>query len=298
MAPNLGREAVPWAEDTWDHINAVVHDEMKRICVARRFLPIVPLADALTVPADTIDTLGRTLSINEAAVTPLVEIWVEFALTKQQVEDEARLGTAVTLATRAANLLAQGEDLLLYRGEPAALQEPLFAAGRINRRAGPGPHGLSAEADLADPDPETGQVVHVQFSEEGGGRYGENTFTAVSDAYARLQGRGHYGPYALTLQTVAYADTYAPLRTTLIMPADRIRPLVDGRLYGTGTLPVATGVLLSTGGNSGDLVIGRDAITAFVQQDTEGLWRFRVFERFAHRDKDNTARILLTFAQA
>jgi uncharacterized linocin/CFP29 family protein len=85
------------------------------------------------------------------------------------------------------------------------------------------------------------------------------------------------------------------------MPADRIESLVDGRFYGTGTLPEEPellGVMLSWGGNTIDLVIGRDAITAFVQEDNEGLYRFRVFERFALRDKDPSSRMLLRFQLA
>jgi hypothetical protein len=46
------------------------------------------------------------------------------------------------------------------------------------------------------------------------------------------------------------------------------------------------------------MVVSRDATTAFVQEDNEGLYRFRVFERFALRDKDPTSRILLEFQQA
>jgi uncharacterized linocin/CFP29 family protein len=79
------------------------------------------------------------------------------------------------------------------------------------------------------------------------------------------------------------------------MPADRIKPLMDSGLFGTGTLPKLNGLLLSIGGNTIDLVIGKDAITAFMQEDGEGLYRFRVFERFAVRDKDITGRVRLGF---
>jgi uncharacterized linocin/CFP29 family protein len=90
-------------------------------------------------------------------------------------------------------------------------------------------------------------------------------------------------------------NTFAPLKSTLIMPADRIKPLVTGGFYGTGTLPPFTGVLVSLGGNTMDLVVGMDAITAFLQEDTEGGCQFRVFERFTLRVKDVTAVIKLDF---
>ncbi|MEU9917798.1 hypothetical protein [Streptomyces sp. NPDC051001] len=55
--------------------------------------------------------------------------------------------------------------------------------------------------------------------------------------------------------------------------------------------------MLSLGGNTLDLVVGQDAVTAFVQEDNEGLYRFRVFERLALRDKDRTGRILLKYQE-
>jgi Encapsulating protein for peroxidase len=199
------------------------------------------------------------------------------------------------LATRAANLLAQGEDLLINQGNDAVKHNSLFTEGRIHTRAGPGPVGLVNRESLSDG---KDQVLDVEFTNAKEQRYGEETFGVVERAYARLQGLGHYGPYALVLPPGPNADTRAPLKTTLIMPADRIASLVDGRFYGTGTLPEIPellGLMLSWGGNTIDLVVGRDATTAFLQEDSEGLYRFRVFERFALRDKDPTSRFLLKF---
>jgi len=300
---NLGREKLPWAQELWDRLDSAVHEEIHRILVARRKVPVVPMADALTVPADTVIQGGGNglLQVNEAEVRSVIEIWAEFALTKQQVEGEATLSTAVTLATRAANLLAQAEDLLINQGDPIIKDHPVFTTGRVHTRAGPGPAGLAVPGSLPDPE---NQIIPVPFSDADAGKYGENTFTGVSLGYSLLQGRGHYGPYTLILPTEPYADTHAPLKDTLIMPADRINPLVEGRFYGTGTLPgtqpddeKSFGVLLSLGGNTLDLVIGRDATVAFVQEDNEGMYRFRVFERFALRDKDPSGRVLLDFAR-
>jgi uncharacterized linocin/CFP29 family protein len=138
--------------------------------------------------------------------------------------------------------------------------------------------------------------------------FGENTFAAVADAYARLQANGQYGPYALVLQTIPYADAIgraiAAQGVVVVTPADRIKALVS-YFYGTGTLPGAlsgsttqaiNGVLLSLGGNTMDLVVGMDATTAFHQVDDDGLYRFRVSERFALRTKDNTAIVAFEFA--
>ena len=311
---NLGRDKLPWSQEIWNRIDQAVHDECHRTKVARKFLPIYgPVSPGeLTVTSDTI-LAGQTLTVNEAATIPLLELLVEFTLTLQQVEREAELMTAVTLATRAANLLSQAEDVVLFQGQSAidgngGQRHPLFAQNRVIARSGPAGVGLARA-----PGGNAVQVIQVPSLQPVTPgqplRFGETTFAAVSGAYSRLQsGNGlqqaHYGPYALVLHNEPYADTYAPLTSTLIMPADRIKPLMTAGFFGTGTLPATgpaahqretTGILVSLGGNTMDLVVGMDTITAFLQEDTQGQYRFRVYERFAMRLKDASSVIRLEF---
>jgi len=307
---NNGREKVPWSEEIWDRIDQAVHAECQRTKIAAKFLPMYGPIDpkARTVPSDRIEVLEvpallasfPILNVDEAAETPIVEIQVQFQLTPQQVEDEQKLMTAVTLATRAANQLAQGEDLLIFQGDNA-LQSPLFAQNRVQLRSGSPGAGLLnlAEQDI--------QIVPVEplpprQPEDTQTRWGENAFGAVARAYSILQsGEGlaqaHYGPYAVVFQHVPYADTYAPLATTLIMPADRIKPFVKEGFYGTGTLPPLRGFMVSLGGNTMDLVMARDATTDYLQTDPDGRYRFRVFERFAVREKDPTSAVRFEFGE-
>jgi hypothetical protein len=92
------------------------------------------------------------------------------------------------------------------------------------------------------------------------------------------------------------------------LTADRIKPLMTAGFFGTGTLPpnpgappvvplVAPyyGVLVSLGGNTMDLVMGLEPLVAFMQEDTNGNFRFRVLERFALRVKDTTGIVILQF---
>ncbi len=258
----------------------------------------------------------QTLTVNEATIFPLIELVVEFTLTPQQVEREEELMTAVTLATRAANLLKQAEDITIFQGrraiEPGPDQHPLFRDRKVRVRSGPAEASLVFAPEENDDSSRQIVSVHPRDAAVDPRRYGENTFEAVADAYARLQGgeglaQAHYGPYVLVLHHRPYADTYAPLPVTLITPADRIKPLVEAGFYGTGTLPELpepsgtdtlpklTGILMSLGGNTVDLVIGMDATTAFLQEDPEGLYRFRVYERFALRLKDPSAVMRLEF---
>src|SRR5512132_4207580 len=316
---NNGRDKVPWDSETWDRIDQAVHAECQRTKIAAKFLPMYGPIDpkARTVPSDRVEVLEvaalrptalrapvtgpiPVLDVDEAAETPIIEIQAQFQLTPQQVHDEQHLMTAVTLATRAANHLSQGEDLLIFQGE-GALQSPLFAQNRVQLRSGrPGVGLLNLAAqDIqiipVDPLPPR-QPADTQT------RWGENAFAAVARAYSILQsGEGlaqaHYGPYALIFQHVPYADTYAPLATTLIMPADRIKPLVTEGFYGTGTLPPFRGFMVSLGGNTMDVVMAREPTTAFLQEDPDGRFRFRVFERFTVREKDQTSVVRCEFGE-
>ena len=295
---NFGRENLDWSPELWNRIDQAVSAETMRTKVATKFLPHFEVAsDALTVPAETVKTNESTLIVDEAAVTPLIEIWVEFTLTPQQVEREVELMTAVTLATRAANILSEAEDILLFRGDTAIEKHPLFQNGKVSFRSGPAGTGLLKDEFPFGDD----QVIEVPAIDAAEKRFGEKTFEAVAEGYSRLQSgydgqtQAHYGPYALVLHTIPYADTYAPLRSTLIMPADRIAPLVPAGFHGTGTLPELIGLLISLGGRTMDLVIGCDTTTAFMQEDPEGRYRFRVLERFALKLKDPTAIIKLRF---
>jgi uncharacterized linocin/CFP29 family protein len=314
---NNGRDKIHWSKDVWDRIDKAVHAEMLRTRVAQKFLPIRPVFPRTTsVPSDFITAPNPndpTFTVDEGATTRLNEFWVEFSLTPQQVDHETgdlmELGhsTAVTLATRAANALARFEDNVIFQGANAfANGAPANAPGVFNR-------GVPLDSGLldlpiggaADPPqlPPVQDVPVAPLDPANPGVYGSNTFQAVARAYALLQGVGQYGPYALVLPTIPYADTYAPVAAGLVITADRIKPLMTSGFYGTGTLPtanlpnnaVSAGVLISLAGNVTDLVIGLDATTAFMQVADNGHYVFRVVQRFAVRLKDTSGVIRLDF---
>jgi uncharacterized linocin/CFP29 family protein len=287
-----GQDRLPWNDEIWHRIDSSVKAESLRRPPASAFLPRVdPTMGALTTDSDTTLLDTPQLSINEAATFPLVEVWVEFALTPQQVEREMELMTACTLAKRASNVLAQATDLLIFQGDAACSGDPLFTDRLARVRSGPaGPGLVNAVAAGAE-----AQRIHVGAIPAADHRFGDRTFEAVTEGRARLESQGHYGPYALILHTIPYADTFAPLAVTLATPASLLKPIVGAGFYETGTLPPLTGLLISVGGNSMDLVVGCDATTTFLQQDAEGKYVFRVYERFALRVKDSSAILRLDF---
>jgi uncharacterized linocin/CFP29 family protein len=305
---NPGQDKLEWSQSIWDNINKAVQEEAKRTKIAAQFLPphVTDVSDT-TIPSDQVNL--RTvplLTVNEDDKTSLIEIWTEFALTKQQYDKEEHLMTAVTLAINAVNKLSRAEDLLIFQGSQGVTDD-LFKTRTVNIRVS----NLDKIVGLL-PSAPANQVISVEPTEVNANdpsqnRYGENTFGAVARGYSILQ-RTHYGRDALVLPTNPFADTWAPLRTTLIMPADRIKGLVGDRFYSTSTLPnqftapnqqptTPQGLLVALDGNTMDLVMGMDPTTAFMQIDGEGLYRFRVFERFTLRLKDPQAVVRLEFQQ-
>jgi uncharacterized linocin/CFP29 family protein len=267
---SLGREALNWSGEVWSAIDLAVHEESVRAGVAAKLVPLRgPLPQAVTVPAEAIDPL--TLRVDESSVLPLVELTVDFSLTRQQVEQEAELGTAATLARRAATLLTQAEDLVVLQGDAALAAGLLGGAVKARGPAGVGLVEAAAETAAAN----------------GGGLFG-----AVASAFSTLQASSHNGPYGLLVDADEYAAAFKVPKGELVYAAERLRGLVQA-FYGTAAMPAGRGVLVSVGGDTVDLVIGSDPTVAFLGIDDDDRFGFRVVERFVLRVKDPTACVRL-----
>jgi uncharacterized linocin/CFP29 family protein len=272
---SLGREALNWSAETWTAIDRAMHEENLRAGVTAKVIPLLgPLPDALAVPAETID--AEAMKVDEDRLLSLVELSIEFLLTRKQVDLEQELGTAVTLARRAASLLTQAEDLAVLQGDAGLTNGQMPNGVRAQGTAGPGLVALAADT-------------------VGGDGGAEGILRAVAEAYALLQARSHTGPYGLLLDPVRYAATVQPAEGTSVLVSERIRGLVQG-FFGTAALPKDSGILVSVGGDTVDLVVGADPTVAFLSIDGEDRFRFRAFERLALRVKDPSACVRLKLA--
>jgi uncharacterized linocin/CFP29 family protein len=305
---DLGYDKIPrWSTEIWDSINNAVADEHKLTAIAAKFLtpPVPDTTMDGTVAADTVLAGDDgVLSVDETETRSIVEIAVRFKVRKGQVDNEAQMKTAESMAIRAANLLAKGEDLLIFQGL-AALDEPLFKSKAV-ALISPHPNSLGNHLDslLFPKNPQTITVEPAEANTNPAlSIYGENTYAAVAQGYATLQ-EHHYGRQALVLPTTIYADTYATRTTTLDIPAitaDRIKGLIGDRVYGTSILPAlnssspAKGILLAMDGNTFDLVVQMGPTVEVVRQDDSGDYIFKVYERFALRLKDRNAVVELDF---
>jgi uncharacterized linocin/CFP29 family protein len=280
MPNNLGRDEL-WSPEVWAEIDRAVLAEVGRIRVAQKVFPSSQSSNGQYVPADVFDP--ATMTIAEGQTKPFLEISLEFPLTQGQVDGEPTLRTGRTLARLSAKSVALAEDLLFFQGKNAALPTRIKVVNKDS--AGDGLLGVTGVTSISvDPlDPNRSGV------------YGENTFKAVITGIAHLTSEAQPGPYALILESSVYADTYAPLPSTLTTTADRLIPLLSGGFYGTGTLPQSTGLLVSLGGEPTSLYVGQDSITAYTQQDGDGNARFRVFERVQIVARDPRAFVKLEF---
>jgi uncharacterized linocin/CFP29 family protein len=290
--------------DPWTQIDKAVHDMGCDTRVARKFLPIIPdTTQSKSVPSDIIEPLADSasrkslnfLTINPGPTITIFRISVGFSLTNSQL-NEKDLSTVLTLAARASNLLSQAEDLLIFQGEKA-LEEKLFKSGTVLLSESPPETGLLNVS--------SNPVVNVPLLLGSSDKYGENTFAAVAKAYSILQGNGYYRDDVLVLPTDVYADTWAPLPSTLQTPADRImNGLAKKGFYSTGTLPSSPpkGILVSPGEDTMDLVVALDATPEFLGTDPTNSEsnNFQVTERLALRIKvkEPSAIVRLEFAQA
>ena len=126
--------------------------------------------------------------------------------------------------------------------------------------------------------------------------YGENVFSAVVAGIAKLVSKGQAPNYALFLPTRVYADTFVPPSNgSLTTTADRIKPLVEGGFFGTGTLPPNRGLLAALGGDPTCLRMGREANTEFERKQGRE-YIFRVSERFNFIERDPRSLVTLRFS--
>lgn len=297
---------VNWAESIWKEINDAVVKEVAKVRVAQK---VFPTAVFDTDPTEVINDVivFPALTIKEGSTKPFVEIFREFPLTSAQVSKETQSKTCKTLARMTAKEIALAEDTIIFQGQNGALPGKVVAERRDS--AGTGLLGEAAPADADNDDPtKVTKPIGVKKLKEpkdledpkyprAGLLYGENTFSAVAEGIARLTAKGQAPNYALFLPIKAYADTFVPpSRASLVTTAERIKPLVEGGFYGTGTLPADKGLLVALGGEPTSLYVGREATTEFVRKEGAN-YIFRVVERVQFVARDPRAFVLLKFEQ-
>lgn len=289
---------VNWDQAIWKEINDAVKMEMGKVRIAQKVFPTMMFdTNPTEIPNDVINFQDPDgLSIKEGRTKPFVEIYQEFPLTNTQVGKEAQIKTCKTLARMAAKSLALAEDTILFQGDTAKLPGNV-KADLIDSAAA----GLLGEANQQDANDDDENKVTVPIlvnrlvTSETKAVFGENVFSAVAEGRAILNSKAQAQNYALFLPTKVYADTHVPpSKASLVTTAERLKPLVEGGFYGTGTLPPDKGLLVALAGDPTCLYVGREATTEFVRKEGSKYF-FRVVERIQFVARDPRAFVLLNF---
>ena len=327
MNGSLGRDRV-WNDHIWTEIDKAVREEVGRVRVAQKVFPSTVVNNVLPVSMNRAVPFGDakppTEPVNDV-FQPFFEISTEFVLTQAQVEGEESLHLALSRARMAASALATAEDTILFLGPgfdlpgvnvtnygaipPGFVDEAAVHYLRANNRTGPrDPRFRFSNVEKANPD-SVGKIIG-----------------AVSDGISLLNSRGQPGPYALFLSPDRYAQSFAPASEDQLQgPGDGINRIATGGFNMVSSLAVRNlkawlekeskrfltvvgahrdlppdisdiGLLVSLGGAPVEIILGKEATTAFTHIDA-GKYHFRVFERIQMVVRDGSAFQILNFAR-
>jgi uncharacterized linocin/CFP29 family protein len=296
---DVQRKKVGWTDAQWAAIDSAVTTEVSRVRVLDEIIPTTTVgANDKTVTIDRINAVTR--AIDDETTIPLPEISVYFELDKQQI-NQPELTRALALIRRAASDFARLEDAVLLRGlqrGPNGYQPdgyPLPMDADIQRgQSGVSCPGLAGPANEAmNPGSLTPQVV----SRPTGGQrdYGPEIVAAVAEAIVMLELGGHMGPYHLILGQAAFIAALTPNPPALVLPKDRIEPLLASLIRRAPALESNEGVLLSVGGDPTDRVVAVEPTVRFVETTARDRYRFRVYGVLTLRRKEPEAAVRLEF---
>ena len=289
---------LPWTDEQWATVQRTVQDSVRKARVAGSFLPLVgPLpAGQASVPALPMGQprlkryrgeARRRLEVDDGETLRLTTIACEVYLKTQQAEDP-ELSAACQMLGRAADLIGRLEDAIVFNGQPGPNQAPLIDGKPVQPPVSTVRNGQQHDG-LATGEPE--EVVKWQGKRIG---YSENLVGVIAGAVAKLEGRGHYGPFACVLGHQLYRAANTPSRNSLVLPSDRIVPFLDGGpLRRSSAVPHNRGVIVALAGSPIDLVVASDVRVRFLQLSVEPRYILRVSERFVLRMKQPEARFVL-----
>jgi uncharacterized linocin/CFP29 family protein len=298
---------VSWTDEQWARVNQVIQEEASRARVAASFLPLYgPLPastdfvrdEAISYPALTPEGTQHRIAIADTDTIKLPTLQVKVHLRGAQMADP-EMTSVLALFRRAANVLARLEDAVIFNGQTApghdgkgAAKGALGDLPRVWEILGGQDNGGLLGPDSAGPEPRTRTAVPVDLD---GGSNGQHLVKAVSDCIGKLEGKGHFGPFAVVLDQKLFLIAQTPDPDSLVLPQDRIIPFLGGgSLLRSSTLPDHKGVVVALGGAPVELVVATDMSLQFLQVTTDPMFVFRVFEKMALRIKERTAIMAVT----
>lgn len=281
-----------WTADQWSLVNRTVTGEVNKVSVAGAFLPCYgPLKSTAEVVRRQNIYEGRRAEGTEGetiAVQPLMvddvethRLWTAsiYVHLKQQQIAQEQLEDALLVFRRAANLLARAEDAIVFNGLP----RPDPSRAELDEIQ------VSPLCRVTGGEQALGLVAAGRASENVRPPYGENLVPAVAAAISELETHGHLGPFACIMGMKAFVAAQTPNDGSLVLPSDRIEPLLGMKIMRAGTLRPGQILVVSLAGDPIDLVVATSPTVQFLHLTDEARYVFRVYERFVLRVKERHA---------
>jgi len=250
MSSYLMRDAAPCSGEVWAKIDQIVVKVLKAMLVGRRFVEMVgPLGWGVEQAPRFGFTSenGAQVAAEAAEYVSLAELRQEFVLRAKHLAmaDQTPFSLDLGAVAIAATNLAKDED------------------GRV------------IGALLAEPGTRSSELG--DWDTLGG------PFKAIVAAIAKMRSAGFDHPYAVILRPEMYARL-ASLMQHGRRELDMVERVVGAGVLQSANMPDEQVLLVSPGAWNFDLVVGQDAVTAYL--GNEGLdHRFRIFETLAMRIK-------------
>ncbi len=249
MSEYLLRDAAPLCADTWAKIDGMVVTVLKHNLAGRRLLPMLgPLGWGVEqAPVFGFEERdGAAVVSDKITYVPLATLEREFVLKAKQIAmaEAGPFGLDLGAVAIAAAQLARDEDEFLFQG----LMQAAGCSGTLGN-----------------------------WDATGG------PFKTIAAACAQLRSTGYDAPFALVLSPGMHARL-ASLMADGRREIEMVEPLVGAGIHQSPAMPDDKVIVLSPQAWNMELVVGQDAVTAYV--GNLGLdHRFRVFETLALRIK-------------
>lgn len=280
---DTGNSQLGWSEAQWSRVTQAVTEEFTKASVAGAVLPCYgPLAEsAESVRQQALEsqvkTTGSEFRVDDDDVLKFWTLRVFVHLKHEQVRDDT-LASALLAFRRAANLLARTEDHIVFNGYDNTEKARYARAG-----------SSSADVDGVI----SGDISSKGLLERAVARVNRaltvsDIVKIVAEAVGELDVYGYPGPFACVLGNGAFVEAHSPT-PSMVMPADRITPILKGSLLRCGQVPGGQGIVISMAGEPIDLVVATAPKVQFLQVNQEARYVFRVYERFILRVKDPRA---------
>lgn len=266
----LARNDAPISQELWEKIDAAVVENAKQHMVCRRFLSIYgPLGPGAShVPVDSY-TKDETFENNQGRIVgrrmvELPQFYQDFSILWRDIADADRTGYPLDLAAAAAaaqRSARQEDHLILFGDKDLGVQGLMNAEGAFSIKRG----------DWST---------------------GEDAYRDVAHGIAYLSSNNMRGRYALVVSPNVYLDLQRLQPNVGLLEIDRIKRLVDDRVYAAGPFGKDKAVLVCAEPQYMDLAVGLDLSTGYLEQKDFNHY-FRITETVALRIKD--PRAIVTF---